>query len=640
MIPLPRRLYALAAITLAAVIFVALNIAADSLLTSDRLDLTENGVYTLSDGTKHIIANLQEPVTLKFYYSKKVGAGYAQINAYAKRVRDLLEEYAARSDGKIILQEIDPQPFTPEEDQAGADGLSAAPTQSGEEVFFGLVGTNTIDGKEVIPFFSEEREGNLEYDVSSLIYRLATPKKPVLGIISGLPLDTGAGGMQAAMQGQARPFMIYQELAATYATKMLDQNFSAIPSDVDVLMIVDPGAMAPAQLYAIDQFVLKGGRALIFVDPMSELATAGQGMGGESASPASSDLPSLFRAWGIGYDASKVLGDRQLAQSVQLSADPRNPVAAYPVWLAIDAKHVSSRDAVTANIQSLNLASVGALSPLKNATTTFTPLVWSSKQASLLDVDEVRGAQHPEDLINDIVPAGRNYAIAARVSGPAKTSFPTGAPLSPADAAKTGPQVTSSKAINVIVMADSDIFDDRFWVRVENLYGKKLAAPFADNLGFVQGAVENSDGLERSHLAAHPRHQQPALRRRAASAGCSPGAIPAAGRPAEAEAERHRRPASRPAAGRLGDRRGQYADIADAGTAGQNRKLQARTRPDPQRPARRAAQSAQGYRRTRLLPRLREHRADAAPRRHRRNRPRRAAPPAPRPRHRDVRGRR
>ena len=497
MTTMPRRLYAIAAIALAAVIFVALNIAADTSLTTERLDLTQTGVYTLARGTRHIIANIKEPITLRFFYTKKIGAGYPQINAYAKRVRDLLEEYAARSDGKIILQEVDPEPFTPEEDEATADGLSGAPTESGDNVYFGLVGTNTIDGKEVNPFFSDDREAYLEYDISSLVYRLSTPKKSLLGIISGLPLDTGAGGMQAAMQGQARPFVIYEQLAQTYATKMLDPNFASIPSGIDVLMIVDPGPMTPQQLYAIDQFVLKGGRALVFVDPLSELANAGQGAGGEGGGPPSSDLPSLFRAWGIAYNPTKVVADIALAQSVQISADPRNPTASYPVWLKLGAPNFASKDQVTANLQTLNLASVGALSPIKGASTTFLPLLWSSSDASLLDAAEIKNAPQPQDLINDVHPTGKNYVIAARISGPVKTSFPSGAPLSPADAAKAPRQIMASKGpINLIVMADTDIFDDRFWVRVENLYGKRLAAPFADNAAFVLNSVENLTGSD------------------------------------------------------------------------------------------------------------------------------------------------
>jgi ABC-type uncharacterized transport system involved in gliding motility auxiliary subunit len=238
MTPLPRRLYAIAAIALAAVIFIGLNIVIDASVTTARLDLTETGRFTLSRGTRHIIAGLQEPITLKFFYSKKVAADYAQTRAYADRVRDLLHECAALSRGKIILEEVNPEPYTPAEDEATSNGLTAAPTESGEVVYFGLVGTNRIDGKEAISYFTPEREPFLEYDLSSLIYRLATPKKPKLAVISSLPLDTGIGGMAAMVQGTARPFAIYQELSQTYDTEMLDRNFTSIPADADVLMIV------------------------------------------------------------------------------------------------------------------------------------------------------------------------------------------------------------------------------------------------------------------------------------------------------------------------------------------------------------------------------------------------------------------
>ena len=160
-----------------------------------------DGPVHLSPGTRNIIAKIAEPITLRFYFSKKVAADYAQTVAYAKRVRDLLGEYAALSHGKIILEEIDPEPFTPAEDEATANGLTGAPTDSGDTVYFGLVGTNRIDGKEVIPFFTPEREPYLEYDLTSLIYHLSMPQKPVLGIISSLPLETGAGGMAGGAAG-------------------------------------------------------------------------------------------------------------------------------------------------------------------------------------------------------------------------------------------------------------------------------------------------------------------------------------------------------------------------------------------------------------------------------------------------------
>ena len=497
---LPRRLYAIAALVLAAVIFVAVNIAANAWITTAKLDLTENGQFTLAQGTRNILANIPEPITLKFYYSKKVAADYAQTQAYATRVHDLLEEYASLSDGKILLQDIDPEPFTAAEDEATGNGLTGAPTDSGDTVYFGLVGTNRIAGKEVIPYFTADRERYLEFDLSTLVYHLSQPQKPVLGILSSLPMDTGAGGMQAAMQGNAQPYAIYSELAQTYTTQMLDPAASLIPKNVSVLMVVHPAGLSAASLYGIDQFVLRGGHALVFVDPNSELAMAGSGMDPRAGGDPSSDLPKLFQSWGIGYTPAKVVADRELAQRVQVSSDPRNPVASYPVWLHLTQAQFDAKDTVTANLQSLNLASAGALHPLKGATTSFAPLIHSSGQSALLDTDAVRFNPRPQDLMGAIRPTGEEFTIAARISGPAKTAFTAGppaamtAPGQPPPPALPAQIKESSGPINVIVMADSDIFDDRFWVHVENAFGKRVATPFADNGAFVMNAIENLMG--------------------------------------------------------------------------------------------------------------------------------------------------
>ncbi len=365
--PLSRRIYAVSALVLAAILFVAINIAAYTFITTAQIDLTETGQFTLADGTRNIIAKIPEPITLKFYYSKKVAADYAQTSAYAKRVHDLLAEYVALSHGKLILEEVDPEPFTAAEDEATSNGLTGAPTDSGDTVYFGLVGTNRIDGKEVIPYFTPEREAYLEYDLSALIYHLSMPQKPVLGVISDLPLDTGPGGMAAAMQGAAQPYAIYSELSETYATQMLDPNVNRIPANVAVLMVVHPANLSAAQLYAIDQFVLGGGRALVFVDPNSELAQAGEGMDPRAGSVPVSDMPKLFHAWGVSYDPGKVVADKALAQRVQVSSDPRNPVASFPVWLHLTQSQFDAKDTITANLQSMNLASVGALHALEGS---------------------------------------------------------------------------------------------------------------------------------------------------------------------------------------------------------------------------------------------------------------------------------
>ncbi len=495
--PLSRRVYALSALALAIVIFVCVNIAANLFITTSRIDLTENGQFTLADGTRNIVAKIPETITLKFYFSKATAAQFASVQAYATRVHDLLQEYAALSHGKIVLQEIDPEPFSAAEDEATANGLTGAQTDTGESVYFGLVATNSIDGKETIPYFNADREPYLELDISTLLYDLSQPHKNVLGVLSSLPLE--GGGLQAELSGASQPNVIYAALSQTYDTRALDPSANMIPPDVSVLMVVHPNNLSAAALYAIDQFVLRGGRALIFVDPSSQMAQAGGGMDPRGGGQPTSDLPQLFRAWGVGYAPDKVVADRTLARQVQISNDPVSPVIAYPVWLHLTKDQFDPKDIVTASMQSMNLATAGALFPLKGATTSFTALIHSSDDAALLDAESVNYVR-PQDLLGAVHPTGESLTIAARVSGPARTAFPAGppAPLTTAGQAPPPllpPQIKQSNGpINVIVMADTDLFQDRFWVHVETAFGKQVAAPIADNGAFVLNAVENLMG--------------------------------------------------------------------------------------------------------------------------------------------------
>ena len=226
--PLSRRTYAIATMVLAAILFVAINMVSDTWLRTASIDLTEGGLYTVSDGTRAVLAKIPEPITLRFFYSREIAADYAQVRAYAARVRDLLQEYSTLAHGKLNVEEIDPVAYTPAEDEAQAFNLTAVPTQEGDQIYFGLAGTNSIDGQLTIPFFNQNREQYLEYDLSSFIYQLSTPTKPRLGILTSLPLDTGAGGMAAMMQGNAQPFAIYQQLRQSFDVQMLDQDIDRV----------------------------------------------------------------------------------------------------------------------------------------------------------------------------------------------------------------------------------------------------------------------------------------------------------------------------------------------------------------------------------------------------------------------------
>ncbi|HEX3483793.1 MAG TPA: GldG family protein [Micropepsaceae bacterium] len=505
---LSRRLYALVAIALGVVLFVAVNIVANQWLGTARLDMTQNGLYTVSPGTAATVAKLQEPVTLRFYFSRQPAAGYAQIVAYAGRVRDLLQEYAALSHGKIILEELDPAPFTPAEDDAVAQGLTGAPTQEGDNVYFGLVGTNTLAGHEVIPFFDQSREEYLEYDLTSLIYKLSQPAKPKLGVLTALPLETGAGGLQAALAGNAMPYVAYQQLRDNYDVQMLDpMTTDRIPADVGTLLVVHPANFTPQVEYAIDQFVLKGGHAIVFVDPLSE-SSVQQGPGAQDqGDKSSSTLGPVLTAWGVDFDPSKVVTDADLAQAVQVAGPGGQPrVIDYIAWMRMTPANFDRSDPITANLQVLNIASAGSIKPHQGATTKFLPLLTSSTTAALMDAIMIRTVQNPSDLLRRFAPTGARFTVGARVTGPAKTAFPNGAPAAAAkpaadpneppkpDAGPLPAQIKEAKDINVVIFADSDLLDDRFWVQVQNVVGQRIAVPSADNGALVMNAVENMMG--------------------------------------------------------------------------------------------------------------------------------------------------
>ncbi|MBI1260384.1 MAG: ABC transporter [Rhizobiales bacterium] len=506
--PVKSNAYRVVMLVLVAVLFLAVNMISNVVFRSAQIDLTQGGLFTLSDGTKNVIAAIDEPITLRFFYSEKLANDYPSVRTYAGHVRDLLEEMRDRSNGKIHLEVIDPEPFSEQEDLAVSMGLNGAPTTEGDIVYFGLVGTNMVDGLESIPFFSDKRAQYLEYDVTRMVQNLTRPKKPVLGIVTNLPLDTGAGGLTAAMRGQSQPFMIYEELRARFQIEFLEQKFATVPDDVDVLMIAHPRPLDKPTLYAIDQFVMRGGRVLAFIDPHSEVSlTAGADGQPVRGYTEASNLEPLLKDWGVAYDPLKVVGDRALAQRVQTGLDARRQESDYVLWLSVPREEMNQDDIVTTNVDHLNLGTVGALSHIDGATTRFTPLIWSSKDSALYDLDYVKSGPTPDMLLRSFKPGEGGYVIAARIAGPIKSAFDAAPALeAKKDDDPSGPDMTAamlpaylastSGDANIIVFADSDIFDDRFWVQAQQYQGDRVAEPIADNAKFVLSAIDNLMGSD------------------------------------------------------------------------------------------------------------------------------------------------
>jgi ABC-type uncharacterized transport system involved in gliding motility auxiliary subunit len=477
------------------VLFLGVVMLSNVGLRGMRVDLTQNRLYTLSQGTQQVLADLKEPVNLYFYFSREAAAKQAPLlMPYATRVREFLEELAARSGGKIHLRIVDPQPFSDEEDRAAEFGLQSLQGGSGDALYFGLTGTNSTDGRSSIPNFQTDREEFLEYDVAKLINELGTPKKPVIGLMSSLGLQ----GQFNPMTGQmGEPWPIFTQLQELFTVRSLAAGVERIDKDVDVLMLVHPKALPPKTLYAIDQFVMRGGRILLFVDPNAGADTSGQDpsnpLAGAMANH-SSDLEPLLAAWGVDYDPTKVVGDLERGLDVRTSM--QSPPVRHIGILGLAHDDMNQKDVVSASLDKINLATAGALAARPGAKTTFEPLLWSSTSAAPIPAQRFNALTDPATLRDGFKPTGIRYALAARITGPVESAFPQGPP--PDQKAAAGPPAAhlarSTSPANIVVIADTDLLMDYMWVQIHEVLGQRVAQAFANNGDLVANILDNLSG--------------------------------------------------------------------------------------------------------------------------------------------------
>jgi len=528
-----RNLLSVLGLIVIAALFIAAVVLSNQLFRSARLDLTEDKLYTLSDGTKQVLSEIDEPIRLRFYYSSRIAEELPDIGVYAQRVRDMLEEYASIADGKIRLEIYDPQPFTDEEDLAVAVGLQGVPiNQGGDLVYFGLAGTNSTDFQQIIPFFDQQREAFLEYDLTRLVYNLAHPQKPVIAMMSGLPIS----GSQIAKTMPGAPddsWVVWRQLKDLFGIEEIPMANANIPDETDLLLLIHPDKIDARSRYAVDQFALKGGKVVVLIDPHSEVQAADpqRRRGPSPAIAAGSNLPDLLKAWGLEMPSEDVIGDARLARRVQ--APTQGPVATrvaavdYPLWLALGPEQMNRDDLVTSQLSLLHLASPGHLDPVDGAGTTFTPLLWTSDEGGkgVLSLAQQGSTQILEQA--NRFKADGQYTLAARIHGPVKTAFPDGPPkpviiaelersiaeakegedtskkqaeldkeLQKWQEAKAAHIAESQTPLNAIVIADVDFLADGLWVRVQDFFGEKVAAPYAHNGNLLINAADNLTGSD------------------------------------------------------------------------------------------------------------------------------------------------
>jgi ABC-type uncharacterized transport system involved in gliding motility auxiliary subunit len=500
-----RQAVTRASILIAVVLLATVNIISQDLFKSSRIDLTENKLYTLSEGSKHILQEIDEPIVLRFFLSKNLVLDLPSISSYAIRVEELLESYARQSHGKIQLEVIDPEPFSEAEDQAVYYGLQGVSLDnSNTTLYFGLAGTNAVDDQEVVGFFQPKRESFLEYDLSQLIYRLAKPELKTIGLLSSLPLQ---GKFSPLSPSGSEDWVILEQMNQLFDVRSLELTVTSIPEDIAVLMLVHPKGLSDQTLYAIDQFVLRGGKLLLFMDPYSEAEELALQAPMMDMSSKHSDLSKLLAAWGVIFDASQVVGDKTLAKSVRAEVDRKVVVISYPIWMEFSEKQLDTGNIITSQLDSLTLATPGAISQTSASSLSMMPLIRSSKEATLLEAEQLGNMTNPASLMQDYDAKDTAFILAARFFGSTKSAFPEGRPTSD----DHSPEVSAESSVEtadaeihlnattqaqIIVVGDSDVLQDKFWVQVQNFLGSRIAIPFSSNGNFVINALDNLSGSD------------------------------------------------------------------------------------------------------------------------------------------------
>jgi len=468
------RYFSLLGLVAAFFLFTLVN---NLMLGSVRLDLTENGLYSVSDGTREVIADLEEPVNLYFFFSEKASKDLTALRAYSQRVREMLEEYQLLAGSKINLHIVDPEPFSEQEDQAAEFGLQSVPVnQAGEALYFGLAGTNALDGQVVLPFFQPDREAFLEYELTKLIYNLSVVEKPRVALYSELKVEQSVDPRSF----QPTPGWVFMDqLKELFQIEKIDELSLSAIGTAELLLLIHPGTLEDAALYAVDQHVMSGGKLIVFVDPLAETVPPGTSV----LSGSSSELNRLTATWGVSLRDGQVLGDSEAA--LMVGGVDGAPVRHLGI-LGFTNQYFSGDDIATADLEAINFSTAGILDVDEVDGIDAKSLIASSSVSGSLDVIQFQTLSDPAELQQGFQSTGESYSVAVRLSGKSRSSFP--------EMSGEETHIAETEQLNVVIVADTDVLSDRLWVQVQNFFGQQVASAFADNGSFVVNLVENLSG--------------------------------------------------------------------------------------------------------------------------------------------------
>ena len=495
---------AVLAVVLGALVFICVNLVSGQLLRSARIDLTQQRLYSLSQGTRTLLGDLKEPVRFRLFFSSALTKQAPQLAAFAERVRTLLDAYVAAAKGNILLEVIDPRPFSEEEDRAVAFGMDGMPGAGGERLFFGLAATDSTTGRGNIRLFSPDRENFLEYDLTRLVSELGRRGKPVIALLDGLSL---AGNPQIRMPEQ----VLLAQMKQFFDVKTLTGDVDKLPDGTRVLMVVHPQELSERTLYTIDQWVVGGNAAMIFVDPLAENQPSPPNPRGMPMPPPNprSDLEQLFKAWGVKFDSARAVGDVNQSLQTEREINGRPVGVQNPPWIALRGESLARDEAILAQLSAIIVTTAGSFESAKEGVT-LRPLLRASGNAvtfeAMLAADKTGD---PRRLLANATRSPMQPDIAARLFGTIDSAFPDGSPADvvadpnkpaePSDkpkeeSPKTDTIKRSTKALNVMLFGDADMLMDRNWVQQNQMFGQQMARAFANNGDFIINAIESMAG--------------------------------------------------------------------------------------------------------------------------------------------------
>ena len=548
---------------------LVLSVAIISFMPSSlRIDLTEDRLYSLSDGTRNIVSNLDQPVEVMFFYSDSATEDIPQIRSFATRVQELLREIVIASNSNLRLSVIDPEPFSEDEDLATQFGIQPVPvTQGGEEIYFGLVVTNgsgedtpfNMQVSETIPLIRPDQEEFLEYEVIKLVAKVDNPDLPVVGLITQLDID---GGFDPVRGQATAPWMVMEYIRQLYEVRRVDiadiDANNHINDEIDILMVVHPQNLSEETLYQIDQYIMRGGAIMLFLDPNADSMVTQSPQGTLIPAGMRSELPRLLEAWGIAFENDKVLADNELALRVVMGQS-RRP-SPHLGMLGVQRNYLAQNDIITNGLETINFSSAGAIAQLEETSTIFEPLIESSTDAMLMDAALLENVADPSVLFDEFVSSQQSYVVAARVSGLLDSAFPEGRPIvseeeeeSEGESEITSDSLASEDSVveqeivgseeaaeeaaeaaeaveeevievrehvsgsvataNIVVFADTDFLSDRMWVQVAQFLGRRIPQPFANNGDLIINALDNLSGsADLVSIRSRGRYSRPFTR--------------------------------------------------------------------------------------------------------------------------------